>query len=218
MMKMKKKGVFIWVLIVFVVILSFYFDNILFRDVSFLRNDVLDKVFLVVTYLSSEIIIFAIVTALFLWKDKKRRWVLPLWLTLGISAVVGFLLKITIQRPRPFQLGIVSLLPQLQKASYDIWNFSFPSNHSMLAFCVVPILSEQYPKLKKVWIAAAVLIAISRIYLGLHFFSDVIVGGAIGYLIGIMIVRLEKEEKIGKNTYEYIATELRKKRKIRRGR
>jgi len=213
MMKMKKKGVFIWVLIVFVVILSFYFDNILFRDVSFLRNDVLDKVFLVVTYLSSEVVIFAVVTALFLWKDKKRRWILPLWLTLGISAVVGFLLKITIQRQRPFQLGIVSLLPALQKASYDIWNFSFPSNHSMLAFCVVPILSEQYPKLKKVWIGIAVLIAFSRIYLGLHFFSDVIAGGAIGYLIGMMIVKLEKETKFGKNVYENISKEIKKSRR-----
>jgi len=217
-MRWKNKRIFAWILVVFAVIVSFYLDNTLVRDVSFLRNSVLDKIFLVMTYVSSEVVILAVVTALFLWKDEKRRWVLPLWLTLGVSAIVGFLLKVTVQRLRPFQIGIVSLLPQLQKASYDIWNFSFPSNHSMLAFCVVPILSEQYPKLKKVWIAAAVLIAISRIYLGLHFFSDVIVGGAIGYLIGIMIVRLEKEEKIGKNTYEYIATELRKKRKIRRGR
>ena len=217
-MRWKNKRIFAWILVVFAVIVSFYLDNTLVRDVSFLRNSVLDKIFLVMTYVSSEVVILAVVTALFLWKDEKRRWILPLWLTLGVSAIVGFLLKVTVQRLRPFQIGIVSLLPQLQKASYDIWNFSFPSNHSMLAFCVVPILSEQYPKLKKVWIAAAVLIAISRIYLGLHFFSDVIVGGAIGYLIGIMIVRLEKEEKIGKNTYEYIATELRKKRKIRRGR
>ncbi len=217
-MRWKNKWVFVWVLVMFAIILSFYFDYTLARDVSLLRNGVLDRVFLVITKLGSEVILFAIITALFLWRDKKRRWILPLWITLGVSAFVSFLLKITIQRLRPFQLGIVSLLPKLQEASYNIWNFSFPSSHSLLAFCVVPILNEQYPKLKKVWIAAAALIAFSRIYLGLHFFSDVIAGGAIGYLIGMMIVRLEKEEKIGKNAYDYIATELRKKRKIRRGR
>jgi len=203
-MKLKKKRIFIWILIAFAVIASLYLDNTLVRDVSFLRNNVLDKVFLVITYLSSEITIFVIVTALFLWRDNKRRWILPLWLTLGISAIVSLLLKITIQRLRPFQMGVVSLLSVLQEASHDIWNFSFPSSHAMLAFCVVPILAEQYPKLKKMWIGIAVLIAFSRIYFGLHFFSDVIVGGGVGYLIGAMIVKLEKEHKFGKKIYERI--------------
>ena len=203
-MKLKKKRIFIWILIAFAVIASLYLDNTLVRDVSFLRNNVLDKVFLVITYLSSEITIFVIVTALFLWRDNKRRWILPLWATLGVSAIVSFVLKITIQRARPFQMGIVSLLSVLQEASHDIWNFSFPSSHAMLAFCVVPILAEQYPKLKKVWIGLAVLIAFSRIYFGLHFFSDVIVGGGVGYLIGAMIVKLEKEHKFGKKIYERI--------------
>lgn len=203
-MKKKKRGAFIWILVVFFLIISLFLDNLLIKYISFLRTGFLDNFFLGVTYLSSEIIIFAIVTALFLWRDNKRRWILPLWLSLGISAIAGFLLKITIQRARPFQLGITSLLPKLQEASYNIWNFSFPSNHSVLAFCVVPILAEQYPKLKKVWIGVAVLIALSRVYLGLHFFSDVIAGGAIGYLIGTMIVKLEKEHKFGKNIYNRI--------------
>ena len=107
---MKIKVVFIWTLIAFAIIASFFLDDIIVKDVSLLRNNILDKFFLIITYLSSEIIIFAIVTALFLWKDKKRRWILPLWLSLGVSAIVGFLLKVTVQRARPFQLGIVSLL------------------------------------------------------------------------------------------------------------
>ena len=214
-MNLKKKGIFIWILIVFAIIASLYLDNILVKDVSFLRNNALDKFFLVITYLSSEIIIFAIVTSLFLWKKNKRRWILPLWLTLGISAIVGFLLKVIVQRARPFQQGIVPLLLVLQKTSHDIWNFSFPSSHAMLAFCIVPILAEQYPKLKKIWIGIAVLIAFSRIYFGLHFLSDVIVGSAAGYLIGLMIVKLEKEHKFGKNFYDNISREI-KKAKIRR--
>jgi undecaprenyl-diphosphatase len=189
----------------------------LIKYVSFIRNGVLDNVFLIVTYLSSEVIIFLILTALFLWKDHKRRWILPLWVTLGISAIVGFILKITIQRQRPFQQGLVSLLPKLQEASYSIWSFSFPSSHALLAFCAVPILSEQYPKLKKVWIGIAVLIAFSRVYFGLHFISDVLAGGLIGYVIGMLIVKLEKEKKFGKNVYDNISNEIKKRRRIRRG-
>jgi len=201
-MRWKNKGVIIFVIVIFAILVSFYFDNILAREVSFLRNDLLDKFFLVITYISSEAIIFLVLTSLFVWRDKKRRWIFPLWLTLGISATVSLILKVAIQRFRPFQLGIVSLLPSLQEASHNIWNFSFPSSHALFAFCAIPILSQQYPRLKNVWIGIAVLITLSRVYLGLHFFSDVLTGAFLGYLIGVLVVRLEKEEKFGQKIYD----------------
>ncbi len=201
-MRWKIKGVIIPVIVVCLIIASFYFDNFLVKGVSFLRNNILDKFFLIITYVSSEAIIFLVLTSLFVWKDKKRRWIAPLWLTLGVSATVSLILKVAIQRFRPYQLGIVPLLSILQEASHEIWNFSFPSSHALFAFCAIPILSQQYPKLKKVWIGIAVLIALSRVYLGLHFFSDVLTGAFLGYLIGIMVVRLEKEEKFGQKIYD----------------
>jgi len=203
-MKRRDKGIILAIVIVFAVIISLYLDKILVKYVSFLRNAFLDNVFLAVTFISSEAIIFLVLTSLFLFRDKKRRWIFPLWVTFGISAVVSFILKVTIQRARPFQLGIVSLLPSLQEASQNIWNFSFPSSHTVFAFCAIPILSQQYPKLKNVWIGIAALIALSRVYLGLHFFSDVIAGGLIGYVIGMLIVKLEKEEKFGQKIYNKI--------------
>ena len=203
-MKKRDKGIILAIAVVFAVIISLYLDKTIVGYVSLLRNVFLDNVFLILTFISSEAIIFLFLTSLFLFRDKKRRWIVPLWLSLGISAIVSFILKITIQRARPFQLGIVSLLPRLQEASHSIWNFSFPSSHALFAFCAVPILSRQYPKLKKVWIAVAVLIAFSRVYLGLHFFSDVIAGGLIGYLIGVLIVKLEKEEKFGQKIYDKV--------------
>ena len=57
---------------------------------------------------------------------------------------------------------------------------------------------------KYVWIGFAVLIAFSRIYFGLHFLSDVIVGGLLGYVLGMIVVRLEKEYKWGKKVSEII--------------
>ena len=202
-MKRNKGIIFIIVIIAFIFI-SLYFDGSLIKYISSLRNGILDSFFLAITFVSSEIIIFFILTSLFLWNEKKRRWIFPLWLSLGISAVVAFILKITIQRARPFQLGLVSLIPSLQQASFSIWNFSFPSFQSMLAFCAIPILSEQFPRLKKFWIAFAVLVAFSRAYFGLHFISDVIAGGLIGYLIGVIIVREERENKFGQKVYDKI--------------
>jgi len=90
---------------------------------------------------------------------------------------------------------LISLFPSLEKASYSIWNFSFPSFHAMIAFCTVPFLSKEFPKFKYVWIGFASLIALSRIYLGLHFLSDIIAGAIMGYLIGFGILEFEKEKK-----------------------
>jgi undecaprenyl-diphosphatase len=203
-MKNKSKGIIIGILLLCSMFISLYFDEILIKYISFLRNGILDNFFLFITFVSSEVIIFFVLTSLFLWKENKRRWIVPLWASLGISAVTSFLLKIIVQRDRPFQIGIVPLISQLQEASFSVWNFSFPSSHSMLAFCAVPILSQQYPKLKKVWIGIAAIIAFSRLYFGLHFVSDVIAGGILGYLIGMIIVRTEKENRFGQKIYEKV--------------
>jgi undecaprenyl-diphosphatase len=200
----KKKEAIGWTIAILAVFISLYLDNVFIENISLIRNSVLDWVFLLITFVSSEVILLLILTALFLWRDNKRRWILPVWLSIGVSALVSFILKLAIQKPRPYQTGIISLLPSLSEASHDLWNFSFPSSHAMLAFCAIPILAEQYPKLKKVWIAFAVLIAFSRIYFGLHFVSDIIIGALMGYVIGLLVVKLEKEHKFGKNVYNKV--------------
>jgi undecaprenyl-diphosphatase len=200
----KVKGVWLGLLLLLVVIVSLYFDSDIVRVVSFLRNDVLTDFFLGLTFLSSSVIIFFFLTSLFLWKEHKRKWIFPLCVTLAISVVVSFVLKMIVQRQRPFQLGVVSVLPVLEKASHLTWNFAFPSFHAMLVFCAVPILSKQFPKFKYVWITFASLIAFSRVYFGLHFLSDIVIGGFIGYVCGVIIIKLEKEYKFGEKVYKKI--------------
>lgn len=200
----KRKSVIIGLFVISFILVSFALDNVLIQLISLLRTNILDSFFLIITFISSEIIIFFILTALFLWRENKRRWIFPLWTSLGLSAIISLFLKITIQRARPFQLGLVQLISSLQEASYSIWNFSFPSFQTMLVFSAIPILFEQFPRLKKFWIAFAVLVGFSRLYFGVHFVSDVLVGGVIGYIIGLIVVRIEKDTQIGKKVYERI--------------
>lgn len=196
LMKIKKPIIICWFLILLLVIISLNFDSEIVKVVSSIRNNFLDNVFLGIAFISSEVIIFFLLTSLFLWQENKRKWILPLWITLGVTALVGFLLKIAVQRARPYQQGIVEVLAILQKESHNIWNFSFPSFHTMLAFCAIPILSKEFPKLKYFWIIFAGIIAFLRIYFGVHFLSDVIVGGVIGYLIGWFILKIEEDKRI----------------------
>ena len=200
---MKKKEVLFVGIIVILAILSFlYFDESISQCFENIRNYFLTDLFMGITYVSSGVIIFFILTSLFLWKEHKRKWILPLWITLALSAIVSFLLKIVIQRSRPYQIGVVSSL--LEEASHNIWNFSFPSFQTMLAFSAIPILSKEFPKLKNAWVIFAVLIAISRVYLGVHFMSDILIGGLIGYFLGVFVISSEKKNKFWEKTYKKI--------------
>ena len=200
---MKKKEVlFISIIIIFAILCFFYFDVSISQSFESIRNYFLTDLFMGVTYVSSGVIIFFILTSLFLWKEHKRKYILPLWFTLALSAIVSFLLKIAIQRPRPYQIEVVSSL--LEGASHNIWNFSFPSFQAMLAFCAIPILFKGFPKLKNIWIIFAVLIAISRVYLGVHFMSDILIGGLIGYLLGVFVIKYENKTRFCSKIYKKI--------------
>ncbi len=202
---MKRKSIIILFIFLLLIIISFYFDSIIVKEISFMRTNLLNNFFLGITLLSPEIIIFFFLTSLFLWQERKRKWILPLWFVLGISSLISLFLKIAVKRPRPYQTGIVSLLPILQDKSYLIWNFSFPSFQAMLVFSAIPILSKEFPKFKYVWFILAGLVAFSRVYFGVHFLSDIFVGGLIGYLLGLFVVKREKENKFWEKIYKKIS-------------
>ncbi|KKT72272.1 MAG: hypothetical protein UW68_C0042G0010, partial [Candidatus Collierbacteria bacterium GW2011_GWB1_44_6] len=72
-----KKGIWIFSLIIFLFILALYFDSYIIQGVSYIKNNVLDEALIGLTFTSSEIIIFFLVTSLFLWSENKRKWILP---------------------------------------------------------------------------------------------------------------------------------------------
>jgi undecaprenyl-diphosphatase len=74
--------------------------------------------------------------------------------------------------------------------------FSFPSNHALNNFAAAMFFYRLYPNLKWVLFITATLISISRVYLGLHYPSDIlggaIIGLAFGYLFASGVLYLEK--------------------------
>ena len=97
------------------------------------------------------------------------------------AAAVGLfrLVKNASKRKRPCQLEAhcwSKVLPPDQ--------FSFPSGHSMSAFAIAIPLCIFYPELQAPLLALSISIALSRIILGMHFVSDVVVGSLLGIGLG----------------------------------
>lgn len=66
--------------------------------------------------------------------------------------------------------------------------YSFPSGHSITAFAIAISVGSFYPQLQPCLLAVAVTIAFSRIILGMHFLSDVVVGSLIGVMLALISV------------------------------
>ncbi len=198
----ERKAVFKWIIFSLFMFLVFRLDSDIVAGISLIRNLVLNDFFIGITFFSSSII-FIFLTVLFMQKNKKK-WLLPLWLTMLVSVIISFLLKVSVQRIRPYQMELISILPGFESLAHSVWNFSFPSFQTMLVFSAVPFLSKEFPRFRYVWIIFASLVALSRVYLGLHFLSDVILGGLIGYLLGAAVIKTEKENKYFERFYKKI--------------
>jgi undecaprenyl-diphosphatase len=103
----------------------------------------------------------------------------------GASAAVAGIfvfraLKHSSRRKRPCEIE-----PHCWASILPPDKYSFPSGHSITAFAVATALGMFYPQLLICLLTAAVLIAASRIILGMHFLSDVLAGIGIGILLGM---------------------------------
>lgn len=180
--------------------MSLFVDKSIAVAISGLRAYIPDWFFIGFTFEIQTFIVLFFLTSLFLINEKKRRWVAPLWFTAFIAIGFSYLLKILIARPRPYESGVVTVLEiaaVMLGSGASTWNFSFPSFQAVLAFSALPILDKEFRRFRWVWLGIACVIAFSRVYFGVHYLSDVMFGGILGYLIGLGVVRLEEKHKMG---------------------
>jgi undecaprenyl-diphosphatase len=113
-------------------------------------------------------------------QDNSRLVALAAAMAVGLSILLFKAVKNLIGRPRPFEswqaLSCIMAPPD---------KFSFPSGHTMTAFAVWGALFIGLPGLSHIYLAIAVLIGLSRIFLGLHYPSDVLAGALLGGAIGL---------------------------------
>jgi undecaprenyl-diphosphatase len=127
------------------------------------------------------IAVILLVATAFLWATRHRYSVLLLWVAVAGGEILNTTLKSVFDRPRP------RLFPWLTHASFS----SFPSGHAMTAVVVYVTLAylvarlEPSRRMRRLTFAVTALlvlgIGLSRMYLGVHYPSDVLAGYAAGF-------------------------------------
>lgn len=162
------------------------------------RQPFLNSIFLFITTIgnTTTLIIFTVTMALYLIFNKVRiHWVI--WFVLLVflgGVIINPMIKVMVQRTRPDEA--FRLL--------EIHSYSFPSGHSLstivcfggLAYLIGQVFYPDRQRMKKNLMIAAVvlslLIAFSRVYLGVHYLTDIVAGYLLGTCLLLFFIKLTK--------------------------
>ena len=155
--------------------------------------DFLDFLMPIVTAIANGGLLYIILAVILIVFKKTRKYGIMLGTALIFGLVFGnLILKNVIARPRPFAGKEIELLV----SPPDDW--SFPSGHTMASFEMATVMFYMNRKIGYFAIGVAVIIAFSRLYLYVHYPTDVICGAILGTVFGLCAIKLYKffEKKI----------------------
>ena len=128
--------------------------------------------------------LFFLLTALMLRKPFWRTIFFQMVLAVFISrGIITEGIRLFWYRARPFEA--LSFSPLVHNLIEREVNSSFPSGHATLYFAIATVVFLRSKKLGSIFLIVSFLMGISRIYGGVHWASDILVGAAIGITSGL---------------------------------
>lgn len=196
-MKQNKNIIFYLTLTILFVILSLLIGTQVLNNIEInFYNEVTEHVsnFLTIlmkgfSYIGNTISVIIICISLILF--LKTRWKYGIVISIGviISCIVNNILKILFARERP---NLIQLVKET--------NYSFPSGHAMINMTLYSLLAILiYNNIKNkplkytlisIFIIISIVIGVSRVYLGVHYITDVIAGWIAGLLIAVITYQI----------------------------
>lgn len=161
-------------------------ENAVYMYISSYMNPIFTIIVKIITNLGGPVIIAIICLVLCGLHQTRMKYGIPVVITVFSSFILNTILKYIFARQRP------SVLRLINETSY-----SFPSGHSMinasLYTIIILLLLKNADKKGKRIIASIslvilfIIIGLSRIYLGVHYFGDVIAGWILGVFVAFVI-------------------------------
>lgn len=189
---MKKNTLFI--ILFALLLISLFIDNFVAVSLSKLTTPWLTTIMKAITIIGDTfavIFISLIIIAYIIILKKEKKYLPAMFIALLVSSAIVYILKILVHRQRPYEaLKIPSL--EVDK------DFSFPSGHTNAVFSIIPSINKMFRKFSIVWLVFAILVDISRLYLGAHYLSDVFFSVILGLGMGYLLIDLENRYNLSK--------------------
>ena len=163
------------------------FDHDVLKAVnSTMRSGLLDSIMPYITKLGDGGVFWIALALILLIPKKTRRTGAAMGVAMLIGLIIGNgLLKNIIARPRPFDIRD-TILPRNRLLVAPPTDYSFPSGHTLASFEAATALYKDHTVYGFLAFVLAILIAFSRIYLQVHYPSDVLGGAILGFLFGLL--------------------------------
>lgn len=160
------------------------FDNFFIKLINGKMNSNFFDYFMYrVTDLGGAIFTSVVALSLVIFGNSFIRLIgLEAMVAMALSQSIVQILKKGFGRERPYKM-----IQNINTFKIELPDFSFPSGHTTASFCLAATISLNMPKLAVILYFLALLIGISRIYLAVHYPSDVIVGIILGVSSSLII-------------------------------
>ncbi|NLK77592.1 MAG: phosphatase PAP2 family protein [Clostridiales bacterium] len=153
---------------------------------EFLRFQWLNPIIIFITSLANGGVLWIVLAVLFLCFKKYRKTGTAMAVALLIGYVItNLILKNLVMRVRPYDA--IAALEPLVRAS----DWSFPSGHSTCSMAAGYVMYQKLPKYLGIpAIVLAVIICLSRLYVGVHYPTDVICGALVGLFAAMCSLKI----------------------------
>ena len=158
---------------------------------EYMRTSFGDVFMKLITAIGDHGISYIAFSLIMLCIPKMRSLGVRLAVTMASGFVIcNLLLKKTIARIRPYEVANFDIIVA------PLSDFSFPSGHTFFAFACSAVVFSRYKKWGIAMYILSAIIGFSRLYLYVHYPSDVVAGAVLGWLTGYVVVKIfDKRQK-----------------------
>jgi dolichol kinase/membrane-associated phospholipid phosphatase len=190
-------------------VFAYAFNDELLNLIVSLRFSPMNEFMLFITKEGLAVLTALIGSVLLMRKRYVEFTLVVLAAIVGLES--GYLMKKILHIPRPFATEALSDIALKFTTGYTL-----PSLHAVFCFSLLPFLRRGFGKGAAWWIIAFTLLVItfSRVYLGLHYVTDLIVGALIGYGSAKFWLIVDERFKVGARLVHQIRTNLELRRQI----